>query len=93
MSKKKHTLLWEIRGKELKKTSYLFGTMHVRDKRAFRGIDFLSKCIVNCDSFAAEFDLKNASNRKFYEAARLPENKSLEDFINPRIYKIIIFII
>jgi uncharacterized protein YbaP (TraB family) len=61
--------------------------MHVRDEQAFRGIHFLSNCIINCDSFAAEFDLQNASNRKFYEAARIPENKSLEDFINPRIYK------
>ncbi|MCH2022598.1 MAG: TraB/GumN family protein [Saprospiraceae bacterium] len=87
MKKNKHTLLWEISGKELKETSYLFGTMHVRDKKAFRGIEFLQDCILNCDAFAAEFDLQDASHRKFHLAARIPKKKSLEDFLNPRIYK------
>jgi len=85
--KKKHSLLWQISGKELKGPSYFFGTMHVRDNRAFRGIDFLKSCIGNCDSFAAEFDLQDADNRQLQAAARIPNGESLEDFLNPRVYK------
>lgn len=87
MKKKKHTLLWKISGQKLKNPSYLFGTMHVRDNRAFRGIDYLKTCINSCDAFAAEFDLKDANTHQLQMAARLPEGKSLKDFINPRIYK------
>lgn len=87
MKKKKNSLLWEISGKELKNPSYIFGTMHVRDNRAFRGIDFLKTCIEHCDAFAAEFDLEEADAQELQVATRLPEGKSLQDFLNPRIYK------
>lgn len=87
MTKKKHSLLWEIKGKEITTTSYLFGTMHVRDNRAFRKLDFLEECIHNCSAFAAEFDLKDADAQQLQQATMLPEGRSLEDYLNPRIYK------
>ncbi len=86
MSKNKNTLLWEISGRGIKSPSYFFGTMHVRDKRAFRGIDFLTDCIDSCDSFAAEFNLQDADYHKLNSAAKIPDNKSLNDFLNPRVY-------
>jgi uncharacterized protein YbaP (TraB family) len=85
--KKKNSLLWQISGKEMKDPSYFFGTMHVRDNRAFRGIDFLKSCIENCDSFAAEFDLQDADQRQLQAAARIQDGQSLEDLLNPRVYK------
>ncbi len=84
---KKNSLLWEISGQSLATPSYLFGTMHVRDNRAFRNIDFLEQCIQNCAAFAAEFDLKDANPQQLQEATTLPEGVSLEDYLNPRIYK------
>lgn len=87
MTKTKHSLLWQISGKNLVEPSYLFGTMHVRDNRAFRNIDFLEQCIQSCSAFAAEFDLKDADPQQLQAAARLPNGRSLEDYLNPRIYK------
>ena len=87
MTNKKHSLLWGISGKELVAPSYLFGTMHVRDNRAFRNIEFLKECIHNCSAFAAEFDLKDADNQQLQAAAALPDGSSLKDYLNPRIYK------
>ena len=86
MSKNKNTLLWEISGTGIKSPSYFFGTMHVRDKRAFRGIDFLTDCIDSCDSFAAEFNLQDADYLKLHNAAKIQDDQSLYDFLNPRIY-------
>ncbi|BDS12075.1 TraB/GumN family protein [Aureispira anguillae] len=85
--KKKNTLLWEISGKNVQAPSYLFGTMHVRDNRAFRKIDFLKSCIENCAAFAAEFDLKDADLAQLQQASKLPNGKTLQDFLNPKIYQ------
>lgn len=85
--KKKDSLLWEVRGKHLPTASYIFGTMHVRDNRAFRKIDYIKNCIEHCEAFAAEFDLQNANAQQLQEAARLPAGKSLKDFLNPRVYQ------
>jgi uncharacterized protein YbaP (TraB family) len=52
--KKTYNLLWKISGKGLSKPSYLFGTMHVKDNRAFRFSDSVMLAIQNCDAFALE---------------------------------------
>ena len=50
------TLLWRISGKGLTKPSYLFGTMHLYDKRIFNFGDSVYKSIENTDGFAMELD-------------------------------------
>lgn len=49
-----YNLLWRISGKGLKKPSYLFGTMHVKDKRAFHFSDSVMAAINKTDAFALE---------------------------------------
>jgi uncharacterized protein YbaP (TraB family) len=49
-----YTLLWRISGKGLTKPSYLFGTMHVKDKRAFGFSDSVMLAIQNSQAFALE---------------------------------------
>lgn len=49
-----YNLLWKISGKGLKQPSYLFGTMHVRDKRAFDFSDSVMLSIQKCSAFALE---------------------------------------
>src|SRR5579871_2249156 len=49
-----YTLLWRISGKDLKEPSYLFGTMHVKDKRVFGFSDSVMLAIQKCKSFALE---------------------------------------
>jgi uncharacterized protein YbaP (TraB family) len=53
-SKKYPSLLWEISGNGLKKSSYLFGTMHVSSKLAFQLADSFYLGIRNADVVALE---------------------------------------
>ncbi len=52
--KSNYSLLWKIEGKNLTKPSYLFGTMHVDDARAFNFSDAVLPAIKNCEKFALE---------------------------------------
>jgi len=48
------TLLWRISGNGLQKPSYLFGTMHLNDKRLFRFADSVYSAIEKSDGLAIE---------------------------------------
>ena len=50
------TLLWRISGKNLTKTSYLFGTMHLTDRRLFQFSDSLYHYLEQAEGFAMEVD-------------------------------------
>lgn len=54
VDKSNYSLLWEISGNGLTKPSYLFGTMHVKDKRAFEFSDSLLFKMEECEAFANE---------------------------------------
>ena len=49
-----HQLLWKISGNGLKKPSWLYGTIHVRDPRAFELSDSAIAALESCDFFAME---------------------------------------
>ena len=53
---KYQSLLWEITGNGLKKPSYLYGTMHVSKKVAFRLDDIFYKVLNDSDCIALESD-------------------------------------
>ncbi len=84
---KKNTLLYQIEGRNICSPSYIFGTMHVRDHTAFRGIHRFKECIDLADSFAAEFDFQNVDYQAFEKASTLPDAASLADYINLRVYR------
>ena len=54
--KKYQGLLWEITGNGLNKPSYLYGTMHVSKKLAFRLSDTFYLALKNCDMIALELN-------------------------------------
>jgi len=49
-----HTLLWRISGKGLQKPSYLYGAMHLNDKRLFQFGDSLYHAIESSEGLAIE---------------------------------------
>ena len=49
-----YSLLWKIEGNGLTEPSYLFGTMHVEDKRAFNFSDQVLPAIEHSEKFALE---------------------------------------
>ncbi len=87
MKKYKQTLLWEIHGETLPGISYVFGTMHVRNQRAFQRLQPVYAAIDNCAAFAAEFDLDDASAGENLQVLALPPDVSLDQLIPPKKYE------
>jgi hypothetical protein len=83
----KNALLWQITPPDCTTPSYLFGTMHVRDIRAFGWLDTTKTKIGTCDCFATEFDFSEADPAALAEALSLPEGKSLQDFLSRGAWK------
>src|SRR5687768_14209511 len=54
--KNAQSLLWRITGNGLTKPSYLYGTVHLRNKQLFNFGDSLYKSLENVDGFAMELD-------------------------------------
>ncbi len=83
MAKRKNSLLWEIKGANIKSPSYVFGTMHVQDERAFKNITFLEDCIASVEAFAAEYDLDTENPTSFADAMYLPDGQKLSQLLGP----------
>ena len=84
---KKKSLLWRITPASGAAPSYLFGTMHVRDLRAFGWLELANSKLADCDSFATEFDFTEADPVAMSAALALPEGKSLKDFLSRGAWK------
>ena len=77
MKKTKNTLLWKITAPEnysdgIPPVSYLFGTMHVRDERAFGWLELALSRMELCEVFATEFDFSEIDPIAMEAAMRLP---------------------
>jgi len=84
---KKQTLLWRVEHEQLQSPTYLFGTMHVRDARAFARIEAIQQYIGQCGTFAAEFDLSEADEERYTQAILLPEGQTLQTLLRGKTYK------
>lgn len=56
------SLLWRISGKNLKTCSYLFGTIHIKDKRVFNLNDSVIYSLQNSEVFVAEINFDSVTN-------------------------------
>ncbi len=86
---KKKSLLWRITPPDGGATSYLFGTMHVRDLRAFGWLDLAKARMAECNSFATEFDFSETDPIALGAALALPEGKSLQDYLSRGAWKLL----
>lgn len=76
---KNQSLLWKISGGNSKKTSYVFGTIHVRDSRAFFNNKTLLKKIAACDSYVGEFNLEDTDPMVLSKYMLLPNGKTISE--------------
>ncbi|HHH50556.1 MAG TPA: hypothetical protein ENK52_06225, partial [Saprospiraceae bacterium] len=60
MKKRKNSLLWKLERADCPSPAYLFGTMHVKDKKAFQFLSLIQEKILLCEAFATEFNLEEA---------------------------------
>jgi len=85
--KTKQSLLWKISSPKGGPDSYLFGTMHVRDHRAFGWLDLALYFMERCPVFATEFDFSETDSEALSAVLELPGGKDLEQWLSPRAWK------
>ncbi len=89
---KGQSLLWEISGNGLEKSSYLFGTVHLSDQRVFNFNDSVFAKIDECDAFTMEIEatpenMKEIGNSIFLEDGKtIDQMLSTEDYANLKIF-------
>ena len=83
---KKSSLLWSIEGKKLKKTSYLYGTIHIRNKRVFLFDDIVKECFDRSEAFAMEVLLDDMQQSDYVKLFLMTKHK-LIDLIGSEYYK------
>lgn len=74
-----NTLLWKISGNGLKKPSYLFGTMHLQDKRIFNLGDSFYHHFERAEGFAIEVDFHEYLDSLLQKSLQLVEDRGLAD--------------
>lgn len=70
-----NNLLWRISGNGLKAPSYLFGTIHLTDKKVFFFGDSLYKALEQTQGFAAELDLNRLGTQMINKVISDQEQK------------------
>ena len=80
MKKKKQTPLWSITPPN-GPVSYIFGTLHAPDARAFSWIEPATERLLSCTCFAGEFDLSEINSAVLEAGIRLPEGQTLKGLL------------
>lgn len=83
----KESLLWKLTPSNGGPESYLFGTMHVRDQRAFGWLDLAKQYVGISDVFATEFDFAETDAEALSVALELPDGKDLQQFLSAQAWK------
>ncbi len=86
MKNKKKTWLWRIEHEDYPAPSYVFGTMHTKDKRVFKFLDVVKACIMNCEVFANEFNLEKSNELQSPDKLILPDGLTLLDLMGKKKY-------
>jgi uncharacterized protein YbaP (TraB family) len=86
MKKKKHSLIWKLEMEGCPHVSYLLGTMHVKDAKAFVRMKDMKTCIDECKVFATEFNLEEADASLTADGLNLPNGETLESLLGTKKY-------
>lgn len=82
-----NTMLWRISGKDIKQPSYLFGTMHLRDKRIFNFTDSLYAAIEKSEGFAIEINPDEMAAELIKSFITKDTSGYVKDELDKEIYK------
>ncbi len=75
------SLLWRIDRDDLPGTSYLFGTMHVRDRKAFGLVTKAESVIQYCEAVATEYDLEASNNPDVSSLLPFSKNETVRNVL------------
>lgn len=82
-----YNLLWRIEGNNLQEPSYLFGTMHVNDARAFNFSDSVMLALERCEYFALEVHPDTMMSSMFQELFDQEKENNLMDVLSEQEYQ------
>ena len=80
-------MLWSVSGQGQAFPSYVFGTMHVKDERAFAFFELACERINNCQAVALELDLGSISPADQAALLGRSPDKSLEALLTPHKFR------
>lgn len=80
------SLLWEISGNGLKEKSYLFGSIHIQDKRVFNQDSLVWNRFEAAPYFAMEFDVEKVNQMEM--ANRMMMQKTYEELLSEEDYQL-----
>jgi uncharacterized protein len=85
------SLGWKITGNGLNKPSYLYGTIHLIEKKDFFLSANTKKAFKETNMLALEIDLNmdKETKQQVATATLLPDNKSLKDFMSESDYQVV----
>ncbi len=89
------SLLWAVNAPGDTCTSYLFGTLHSRDARAFRFADSVLIAFDHCDVLAGELEVDETKKMdpSVMNAMFLPDGRSLDRLYSKKDYKRVIAVL
>jgi uncharacterized protein YbaP (TraB family) len=83
------SMLWKITGNDLKAASYIYGTIHIKDKRVFVFNDSVSAAFEKCEAVALEVDLSTENLVLLSQKMILPGDQTLKDLFTDEEYELI----
>lgn len=88
-SNTENSLLWEVTGKNLKKTSYLFGTIHIMCESDLGITNAAAEKLKSCDQLALELDFDDPNMMiELQNLAGMKDGKMLEDLLGDKKFKL-----
>ncbi|MBK7872408.1 MAG: TraB/GumN family protein [Saprospiraceae bacterium] len=93
VSTEENSLLWEISGKDLKQPSYLFGTIHMINKKDFILTDITKSSLSKTQQIAFEINMEEMSDfsvlMPLMMKAFMADGKTLRDLVSEEDYKLV----
>jgi uncharacterized protein YbaP (TraB family) len=83
---KPSSLLWKITGNGLQQPSYLYGTIHIKDKRVFNFSSAVTQAFSSTPAFAMEVIPDSADQMKLLPLLLLDEGQSLQKLLSAEDY-------
>lgn len=84
------SLFWKVVSPESKKTSYLYGTIHIISAEDFYMGKNVKEKLLAADKVVMEMDLDNMDVAAISKATLLPENKTIADYLSKEDFDFIV---
>lgn len=83
------SLLWRISGNGLEQPSYLYGTIHIKDKRVFAFSDAVKQAFAETSLLAVEIVPDSTAQMGLLSKIMLDSGRTLESLLSPEDYELV----